>query len=208
MFDVAVVGYGPVGAVAAGLLAQAGLSVCVCDRLQGVYEIPRAVALDHEILRVFQQLGVVDQVLRHCEPFTDSEWLGAGGQLIRRMTMLSPPHPQGYVPSMVFTQPPVERALRARVQALRGVTVEEGAECTAIAQDADGVTPAAPCAPAGPWPPTVAAARCAACWASAWTTWTSTRPGWWSTCGSTRVDWPGCPGPACSSASRSGRARW
>jgi 3-(3-hydroxy-phenyl)propionate hydroxylase len=138
--DVAIVGYGPVGAVAAGLLAQAGLSVYVCDRLTGVYEIPRAIALDHEILRVFQQLGVVDQVLQHCEPFTNSEWFGADGQLIRRMTMLPPPHPQGYVPSMVFTQPPVERALRASVQALPGVTVEEGAECTAISQDAEGVT--------------------------------------------------------------------
>lgn len=140
MFDVAIVGYGPVGAVAAGLLAQVGLSVYVCDRLKGVHEIPRAIALDHEILRVFQQLGVVDQVLSHCEPFTNSEWFGAGGQLIRRMTMLPPPHPQGYVPSMVFTQPPVERVLRAGVQALPGVTVEEGAECTAITQDADGVT--------------------------------------------------------------------
>jgi 3-(3-hydroxy-phenyl)propionate hydroxylase len=138
--DVAIVGYGPVGAVAAGLLAQAGLSVFVCDRLTGVHEIPRAIALDHEILRIFQQLGVVDAVLQHCEPFTNSEWFGASGQLIRRMTMLPPPHPQGYVPSMVFTQPPVERALRAGVQALAGVTVEEGAECTAIRQDADGVT--------------------------------------------------------------------
>lgn len=140
MFDVAIVGYGPVGAVAAGLLAQAGLSVHVCDRLTGVYEIPRAIALDHEILRIFQQLGVVDAVLAQCEPFTNSEWYGAGGQLIRRMTMLPPPHPQGYVPSMVFTQPPVERALRAAVQSLPGVTVEEGVECTAITQDADGVT--------------------------------------------------------------------
>ena len=34
-FDVAIVGYGPVGAVAVGLLAQAGLSVYVCDRLTG-----------------------------------------------------------------------------------------------------------------------------------------------------------------------------
>jgi len=47
MFDVAVVGFGPAGAVAAALLGHAGLRVHVCDRLQGVYEIPRAVSLDH-----------------------------------------------------------------------------------------------------------------------------------------------------------------
>jgi 3-(3-hydroxy-phenyl)propionate hydroxylase len=140
VFDVAIVGYGPAGAVAAGLLGQAGLSVYVCDRLKGTYEIPRAISLDHEVLRLFQQLGVVDAVLRHCEPFTPSEYFGVDGQLIRRMTMVSPPYPQGYTPSNVFTQPAVERVLRERVAQMANVTVEEGVECTALAQDADGVT--------------------------------------------------------------------
>jgi 3-(3-hydroxy-phenyl)propionate hydroxylase len=140
VFDVAIVGYGPAGVVAAGLLGQAGLSVYACDRLKGTYEIPRAISLDHEVLRVFQQLGVVDAVLRHCEPFTPSEYFGVDGQLIRRMTMVSPPYPQGYTPSNVFTQPAVERVLRQRVAQMANVTVEEGVECTALAQDADGVT--------------------------------------------------------------------
>ena len=140
MFDVAIVGYGPVGAVAAGLLGQAGFSVYVCDRLPGVYEIPRAIALDHEIMRVFQQLGVVDAVRPFCEPFTNSEFFGVDGQLIRRMTMVAPPYPQGYTPSLVFTQPPVERALRQRVAALPNVTVALGVVCTAVTQTADSVT--------------------------------------------------------------------
>ncbi len=138
-FDVAIVGYGPAGAVAAGLLGQVGLSVYVCDRLKGVYEIPRAIALDHEILRIFQQLGVINSVRPHIEPFTPSEFFGVDGQLIRRMTMVDPPYPQGYTPSNVFTQPPVERALRERIAQLPNVTVEEGVECTALTQDAAGV---------------------------------------------------------------------
>ena len=140
VYDVAIVGYGPAGAVAAGLLGQKGLKVYVCERLRDVYEIPRAIALDHEIMRVFQQLGVVDAVLPFCEPFTPSEYFGVDGQMIRRMTMVEPPYPQGYTPSMVFTQPPVERALRARVGELPIVTVELGVEMRGIAQDAGGVT--------------------------------------------------------------------
>ena len=35
MFDVAIAGYGPAGAMAAALLGQAGLKVPVCDRLPG-----------------------------------------------------------------------------------------------------------------------------------------------------------------------------
>jgi 3-(3-hydroxy-phenyl)propionate hydroxylase len=140
VFDVAIVGYGPAGAVAAALLGQAGLKVHVCDRLREVYEIPRAIALDHEIMRVFQQLGIVEAVLPHTEPFTPSEWFGVDGQLIRRMTMVAPPYPQGYTPSIVFTQPPVERVLRARVAQLPNVTVALGSEMTALTQDVDAVT--------------------------------------------------------------------
>ena len=139
-YDVAIVGYGPAGAVAAGLLGQQGLSVYVCEKLLEVYAIPRAVAMDHEILRVFQQLGVVDAIAPYMEPFTNSEYFGVDGQLIKRMTMLAPPYPQGYTPSNVFSQPPVEKALRARVQQLPNVDVELGVEMTRVEADAHGVT--------------------------------------------------------------------
>lgn len=139
-YDVAIVGYGPAGQVAAGLLGQAGLKVYVCDRLLDVYQIPRAIALDHEIMRVFQQLGVADAVLPFTEPFTNSEFYGVDGQLIRRMTMVAPPYPQGFTPSLVFTQPRVEQALRARIAEMSTVTVELGVEMRAIRQDDRGVT--------------------------------------------------------------------
>ena len=138
--DVAIVGYGPVGAVAAALLGQAGLGVQVIERTREVHAVPRAISLDHEVMRVFQQLGIADAVLPFTEPFTPSEWFGADGQLIRRMTMLAPPFPQGYTPSLVFTQPEVERVLRERVAQLCNVSVALGVEVTGLVQDADGVT--------------------------------------------------------------------
>jgi hypothetical protein len=97
--DVAIVGCGPTGVVAAGLLGRPGCrSTCATARRTS-YEIPRAIALDHEMMRVFQQLGVADAVLRRTEPFTPSEYFGVDGQLIRRMTMVAPPYPQGHTPS-------------------------------------------------------------------------------------------------------------
>jgi 3-(3-hydroxy-phenyl)propionate hydroxylase len=137
IFDVAIVGFGPSGAVAAALLGQAGHSVFVCDQSAEIYARPRAVSLDHEILRVFQQLGVADAVGQFIEPFTDSCFYGVDGQLIRRMTMLAPPYPQGWTPSVVFSQPPLEQALRAAVRALPNVTVELGVVVTSLAQRAD-----------------------------------------------------------------------
>ena len=139
LYDVAIVGFGPSGAVAAGLLGARGLRVFVCDKSPDVYELPRAFALDHEIMRVFQQLGIEQEVLAFAEPFTPSEFYGVDGQLIKRFTTVEPPYPLGYVPSLVFTQPPVERLLRARVQSLPTVTVALGCELTNLAQDADAV---------------------------------------------------------------------
>ncbi|MDP2219937.1 MAG: FAD-dependent monooxygenase, partial [Hydrogenophaga sp.] len=139
-YDVALVGFGPSGAVAAALLGGMGFRVWVGDRLHGVYDKPRAIALDHEILRVFQQIGVVDAVMPHMEPFTPSEYFGVDGQLIKRMTMIDPPYPLGYTPSNVFTQPPVEVALRERVAQLSNVVVELGVEVNGLVQDAEGAT--------------------------------------------------------------------
>ena len=58
LYDVAIVGCGPSGAVAAALLGQRGLRVWIGDSAQAIYDKPRAFAMDHEILRVLQQLGV------------------------------------------------------------------------------------------------------------------------------------------------------
>jgi 3-(3-hydroxy-phenyl)propionate hydroxylase len=138
--DIAIVGFGPAGALAAGLFGQAGFSVFACDQLRGVYEIPRALALDHEVLRTFQQLGIEDRVAPHCEPFTPSEYYGVDGQLIRRLTMVAPPYPLGYTPSVVFTQPALESVLRECAAACPNVTLVEGERCSALRQDANGVT--------------------------------------------------------------------
>jgi 3-(3-hydroxy-phenyl)propionate hydroxylase len=134
VYDVAVVGFGPSGAVAANLLGQAGLSVYVCDRQHEVYAKPRAIALDHEIMRVFQQLGLVEAIQDWVEPFTPSEYFGVDGQLIRRMTMVAPPYPLGHTPSMVFTQPPVEQVLRDLAASMENVRLDRGVELQNLAE--------------------------------------------------------------------------
>ena len=48
-YDVAIIGYGPVGAGAAIFLAHAGLKVVVLERSTRVLELPRAVGIDGEV---------------------------------------------------------------------------------------------------------------------------------------------------------------
>ena len=139
-YDVAVIGFGPAGATAACLLGAQGLRVLVVDKATQVYAKPRAFALDHEIMRVFQNIGLAQTIQPFVAPFSASEHYGVDGQLIRRLTMIDPPYPLGWTPSMVFRQPPLEAALRAHAAATPGVELSLGEELTALTQDANGVT--------------------------------------------------------------------
>jgi 3-(3-hydroxy-phenyl)propionate hydroxylase len=139
-YDIAIAGFGPAGATAACMLGQMGYSVLVVDRLTEVYDKPRAFAMDHEILRVYQNLGVAEAMAPHIAPFLASEHYGVEGQLIRRLTMVEPPYPMGWTPSVVFLQPPIEEALRARVREIPSVELALGCEFVSLAQDDSGVT--------------------------------------------------------------------
>ena len=139
-FQVAVVGFGPSGAVAASLLGAEGIRTLAVDRDRAVYDKPRAIAIDHEILRLFDNLGIAGQLRPYVAPFPASEHFGARGQLIRRIDMVSEPYPLGYTPTMVFTQPPVEEILRAHARSLPSVVVELGTELLRLGEAPDGVT--------------------------------------------------------------------
>jgi 3-(3-hydroxy-phenyl)propionate hydroxylase len=124
-FDVAVVGLGPTGSVCAALLGSLGVKTIAIEREQAVYDKPRAFALDHEVMRVFEDIGCADAVAPHTAPFTPSEYYGVDGQIIKRLGALPPPWPLGWPPSMVFNQPAVDAILRDRAAAVADVAYSE-----------------------------------------------------------------------------------
>lgn len=138
--DVAIIGFGPVGAVATCLLGEAGLSVTVIDSATEIYDKPRAVAIDHEIARLLQGLGLGEALQACSEPFTDSVYFGADGAVIKRLTMLPEPYPQGWTPSLVFLQPQLEQAVREAAGRHPSVTIRLGETMTALDPGPDHVT--------------------------------------------------------------------
>jgi 3-(3-hydroxy-phenyl)propionate hydroxylase len=138
-FQVVVVGHGPCGAIATSLLGDRSIRTLAIDRQHEVYNKPRAIAIDHEILRLLDNLGAAERALPFIAPFPASQHFGAKGQLIRRIDMVPEPYPLGYTPSMVFTQPPVEAALREHAAAYDSVEVELGTEMVGFEQSPDQV---------------------------------------------------------------------
>jgi 3-(3-hydroxy-phenyl)propionate hydroxylase len=133
--DVLIVGLGPTGATAAGLLAQQGLRVMAFDRLPGLYPLPRAAGLDHEVMRIMQELGIAARVLPHIQPYRPSEYRGMRGQLIKRLDATPPPFRTGWAPNYVFDQPAFEGEIRRRLTELPRVQLNFPADVLAVGQD-------------------------------------------------------------------------
>ena len=136
MVDLAVVGFGPTGAALAGLCARRGLDVVVVERDAEVFPLPRAVQIDHQGLRVLQELGCADEVLAGSILNDGLTFLTADRRPLLSATV-PPQTPTGWPSSVFFHQPTFEAILRRTVVGT-GVDVHLGAEVTAIDQDADG----------------------------------------------------------------------
>jgi 3-(3-hydroxy-phenyl)propionate hydroxylase len=111
--DVAVIGCGPVGALAANLLGRAGLRVVVLEKEREHYPLPRAVHLDHEMMRLFQTAGVIDRVLADMVATDGHLHVGADHGVIRYMGTVGKPKPFGWSNDYFFYQPELEAHLRA-----------------------------------------------------------------------------------------------
>jgi 3-(3-hydroxy-phenyl)propionate hydroxylase len=114
-YDVAIVGYGPVGAIFANLLANYGLKIAVVERAAVIYDKPRAITLDHEALRVFQACGLAEIMENAIAPHHGSHYLGVDGDVIKIFDPMPPPYPLGWTPNATFIQPDAEQALREQL---------------------------------------------------------------------------------------------
>ncbi|MFM6852514.1 MAG: bifunctional 3-(3-hydroxy-phenyl)propionate/3-hydroxycinnamic acid hydroxylase [Sphingopyxis sp.] len=139
LFDVAIIGCGPVGALAANLLGKAGLRVIILEKEESLHPLPRAVHLDHEMMRLFQSAGVIDQILPDMRETDGHLHIGADHGVIRYMGTVGKPRPFGWANDYFFYQPELETHLRAGFAGMDGVTLLTGAEFSALEQDDDGV---------------------------------------------------------------------
>ncbi|MFZ3560643.1 FAD-dependent oxidoreductase [Streptomyces sp. BH055] len=135
--DVLVAGAGPVGLTAAYELARRGLRVRVVDAAPHPARTSRAVAVHPRTLETFDQMGVVDDILRHGRRNAAFTMYATGRRLVRlRADYASMPTRYPY--TVIVEQTRTEAVLRAALARL-GVRVEWGVRLESLEQDAHGV---------------------------------------------------------------------
>jgi 2-polyprenyl-6-methoxyphenol hydroxylase-like FAD-dependent oxidoreductase len=134
--DVAIVGFGPVGATLAGLLGVRGVNTLVIDREWDVFQLPRAAHIDHTGLRTLQELGLLDELLPTMVSNAGLDFVTASGELLMQVPS-SQTSSSGIPPSMYFHQPDLDRRVRAAVSALPSVEIRLGTQVTDVRAGTD-----------------------------------------------------------------------
>jgi flavoprotein hydroxylase len=137
-YDVAIVGYGPVGEMLAILLGQRGWRVGVFEKQPAAYPLPRAVHFDHEVGRILQAAGVAGEVAGMTEPADVYEWRNAAGETLLRFASRAAGL-SGWPEANMFAQPDLERVLDARARSLPTVDVHRAHEVVGLEAADDGV---------------------------------------------------------------------
>lgn len=140
LFDVAIVGCGPVGALAANLLGKAGLSTLVIEREGDPYPLPRAVHLDHEMIRLFADADLLDLVAPLMLAADGHIHIGADNGVIRYLGSVGDPRPFTFANDYFFYQPELEARLRDALARYPRVSLRLGVGLTTLSQDDAGVT--------------------------------------------------------------------
>jgi 3-(3-hydroxy-phenyl)propionate hydroxylase len=138
--DVLVAGLGPVGAALCALLAREGVSAVAVEKDVDVYPLPRAAHFDHEIMRLFQKLGIAEEMQAASQVAPTYEFRNAAGQILMSYDLIAQGSPSGWSPSYMFHQPSLEVALRRLAAASPLIDLRLGRTLRAFTQDAGGVT--------------------------------------------------------------------
>lgn len=139
-YDVAIIGYGPTGAMMAYLLGKQGISTLVVEPNVSVYEIPRAVHYDGEVMRIFQSQGLHEKLKDSSrEPGFISFFNGFNWKLFHQ-DLSDSDRVHHWSNNTFFSQPKLEAHLRENVDACDSVDQLLGWHLEELHEDSTGVT--------------------------------------------------------------------
>jgi 3-(3-hydroxy-phenyl)propionate hydroxylase len=137
-FDVAIIGMGPTGLILANILGQHGLQVLVMEREPKFYGNARAVYTDDECMRVYQSIGLADELQKDMLVDVPFQMVKGDGEVMMAGRDLTQPF--GWPLYNLFYQPYMETGLTEGLARFSNVTVLRGRELLSFEQNADFVS--------------------------------------------------------------------
>ena len=131
-YDVASIGLGPVGASLANLLGQLGLSTVALERASEISQMPRAVAFDDEVMRIFQTMGLSDEVQNIVEPGSGAKFVNSTGKTLVHWERPMECTPNGWFLNYRFNQPELEKTLRQGAARYPSVSIKPSCDVTKL----------------------------------------------------------------------------
>ncbi len=133
---IVIVGAGPTGLAAGNLLGVAGIPTLIIERNAGLSNIPKAIALDDEGLRICQAMGL-STAISNCIVSDISVHCVSEGRLLAKVVPTSKRN--GYPLISTFYQPEFEAVLLDGLRRFSCVNVRFQHTVETIEQSADGV---------------------------------------------------------------------
>lgn len=137
--DVLIVGAGPTGLTLGLSLARRGVSVVIAERELSPYPLPRAAHIDHQTVRIFQDLGLAQRILASCRQPARYDFLSASGEVLIRFEGLDQVASGGWPAANAIHQPSIELALREALQGQTDVDLRRGWRFVALSDYGDHV---------------------------------------------------------------------
>ncbi len=137
MVDVVISGLGPTGLVLAHILGQRGHHVVVLEREPVFYGNARAVYTDDECMRIFQSIGMADELQKDMLVDTPVQLARPDGSVIMQYKPLK--RPNGWSIINFFYQPYLETSLTQGLKKYPNIELRRGRELIDFQQDQDKV---------------------------------------------------------------------
>ncbi len=138
-FDVAICGYGPVGATLSLLLAKYNYKVLIIEKNQGPCKTARAINTDGEQLRIFDQFNLAEKVIANSNQIEKVHFSNKDLEPIQTIIASIEDTEMGWPNQVLFYQPELESFLREKIQSSKNIEVKESTELVDFKNTSDGV---------------------------------------------------------------------